>query len=76
MSDYYAGKYNIKIFMDINVTDSFLGLNENTRGCQEKRNHEKCVSKDYVNKIMKKCGCVPISLSLHEQVQKYFYFID
>ena len=62
------GQLSMKMFMDINVTDSFLDLNENVRGCQSKEKFAKCLQTKYADQMMKECGCVSVQIALQNQV--------
>ena len=54
--------------MDITVTDSFLGQSESLRECQKKEKFENCLSTDYINTMLKKCGCMSFHLAMHLKV--------
>ena len=53
----------MKMFMDVSVTDSFLGLDEDIRKCQRKDKFEKCVLTNSVDNMLKECGCVPLHIA-------------
>ena len=54
--------------MDINVTSSFFGLSENVRKCQKKELYEKCLLNANADKMIKECGCLPLHLTMEDQV--------
>ena len=62
------GQYNLNNVREISVTDSFLGLDRNTRNCQIIETYNDCKSRLHVENLRKKCGCLPVSLKLSEKV--------
>ena len=58
----------------IQVTDSFLTLDQEVRGCQNEESYDKCTSRNYEKKILKKCGCLHQSISTNSQV--FFFYGD
>ena len=61
--------FNLKIFKEISVTESFMKLDDNVRGCQDVEFLSTCLVKKYVQ-MKSKCGCVPLSLSFDDEVSK------
>ena len=62
-------EFEIKMFKEIQVTDSFLGINEDVRGCQEKEIYDDCIRHSHVDKIRNSCSCVPLSLQNNTNVK-------
>ena len=60
----------------ISVTDSFLGLDINSRKCQNVGTYNDCKTKLYIEKMMYECGCLPLSHILSEKVYKNFKIVD
>ena len=58
------GEYNLDALKEIKVTDSYLGLDENVRGCQNKESLDNCKTKHYIETLLQKCGCLPFSIIL------------
>ena len=56
------GEYNINALKEFNVTDSYLGLDENIRGCQNEEPLDNCTTRHYRKYLQEKCGCVPFIL--------------
>ena len=54
---------------EIDVTESFMGLDRDNRKCQTVENYDDCKTNLYVNNLKKACGCLPLSLGLFEEVQ-------
>ena len=73
------GDFRVKVFKEIHVTDEFLSLDENTKGCQSVGKYRNCLS-GYYQEIKETCGCLPLYLSLENEVQKmpleYFNYFD
>ena len=47
---------------EIQVTDEYMGLDENIRKCQNKETLEDCTTRQYIDTIQKECNCIPYSL--------------
>ena len=62
------GQYNLNNLKEISVTDSFMGLDEATRNCQEIETYDDCKTWLHVDNLRKKCGCLPLSLKLSDKV--------
>ena len=61
------GEYNLNAMIQIKASNSFLGLNEDIRACQNEETLQKCTTRHYTNNLMKKCGCMPLSISFSEE---------
>ena len=64
------GQYNLNILKMIDVTPSFLGLDENIKKCQNKESFDYCTTHYYLDTIRKKCNCVPLAINTLEKVDK------
>jgi len=51
-------KHYFNVIKEISVTDSFLSLDKDIRGCQEE-SYDKCTTRKYMNTLMNKCQCLP-----------------
>ena len=67
------GQYNLDSLKMIDVTESFLGLDENVIKCQDKVFFDNCTTKYYIETIKKECKCLPVSINTLEKV---CYMID
>ena len=67
------GEYNLDILKEIAVTDSFLGLSEDLRGCKLSMDYDydNCTTEAYLEQIKLECGCLPFSLNLMEKVDMF-----
>ena len=62
------GQYNLHSMKEIFSTGSFMGLDYEKRKCQETKAYDKCKTSLHVEMLRQKCGCLPLSLRLSEQV--------
>ena len=54
---------------EITVTDSFMGLNQEARKCQNIETFDECKTRIYVENMKQECGCLPFSLKLSRWVK-------
>ena len=57
------GEYNLNILNQIDVTESFLGLPEEVRNCQNVESFVNCTTRHYLQNMKEKCGCLPLALA-------------
>ena len=62
------GEYNLNVLKEIEVTESFLSLDKKEMGCQNEETYANCTTRLYIDTMKKKCGCLPLALSLNERV--------
>ena len=63
-----GGEYNI-VLEKVSVTESYLGLKEEVRNCQDsEEDYQHCVTQNYVQRVREKCQCLPLSISLNNKV--------
>lgn len=48
----------------INVTNSFLTLDQEARGCQGDTAKDDCLTREYLKMLKDKCGCLPLDKAL------------
>ena len=60
-------KYDLNVIKEISVTDSFLSLDDNIRGCQ-KESFDDCTTRKYKKTVLETCKCLPFKLRLTEEV--------
>ena len=63
-----AGDYNLNSIKLEEVTESFLGLDQDVRGCQNEEHYDECTTRQYIENMRGKCGCLPLSIALSDQV--------
>ena len=69
------GQYNLDSLKMIDVTESFLGIDENVIKCQDKVFFDNCTTKYYIETIKKKCKCLPVSINTLEEVCYIIYAV-
>ena len=62
------GQYNLHSMKEIAVTDSFMGLDSNTKNCQNIETFDDCKTRVQVEKFRKECECLPLSIRMSEKV--------
>ena len=70
---YGSGSIRIKGIKEIKVTDEYLGLNSQTKGCQNETTYEDCVTEVYIDMLKKECDCLPFNLqnlSTEDEINK------
>ena len=65
------GKYNLNVLKEISVTDSYLGLDQSTRRCQNEEPLNDCMTRTHKKNILQKCGCLPFNMRLSDDVWNY-----
>ena len=62
------GEYKLNDLKEIRVTDSYLGLDQDVRGCQDEEPLNNCTTKQYLNTLKGNCECLPITVRLFHKV--------
>ena len=62
------GIYNLNVVKKIEVSDSFLGLSMNDKGCQNEEIFGECTTNHYIDTLLKQCGCLPLNIRVEEKV--------
>ena len=57
---------------EISVTDSFMGLDKDTRKCQNIETYDDCKTRLYIEHLRQECKCLPLSLRLSGKVKYNF----
>ena len=60
------GEYNLNVLKEMKTTESFLGLDESARGCQNQEPFV-CSTKKYVDTFVSQCGCLPLNMRLENK---------
>ena len=58
------GEYNINDLKEIEVTDSYLGLDQDERGCQNEEPFDNCTTRKYIDAFREDCGCLPLNMNI------------
>ena len=56
------GRYDLTDIKEIQVTESFLALEEKTKKCQTGQSHSDCLTEQYRAALLASCGCAPANL--------------
>ena len=67
------GEYNLNIIKEEEVTEPFLGIDQAVRGCQNEEHYDECTTRHYIKNMREKCGCLPLSIALTDQVSALFF---
>ena len=62
------GEYNLDDFRQIKVTESYLGLDPDKKGCQNETLLHDCTTTKYLDTLLKECGCLPMNLRTSNMV--------
>ena len=62
------GEYNLNSLTEIRVTESYLSIDQDTRGCQNKESFFNCTTKKYIETVLTECKCLPVNLRLKDKV--------
>ena len=62
------GEYNLNALKEIRVTESYLGLDQDVRKCQDEEPLNNCTTRQYLNTMLGECGCLPFNLTLFHKV--------
>ena len=54
-------KYFLNVIKEISVTDSFMSMDKDVRGCQ-KESYDKCSTTKYIDALMNECQCLPFQM--------------
>ena len=64
------GEYNLNDLKEITTTDSFDSLDQNIRYCQNEESINDCTTRQYMDELLRDCGCLPIKMRQNEKVIK------
>ena len=67
------GEYNVNVMKEVEVTESYLGLDQKVRGCQKEESFHNCTTNHYFDSLLEKCACLPFKIRLSDKVFKTFY---
>ena len=70
----FTNPFHTSFLQEIKVTESFLGLKEEVRGCQNLETFEDCTTRNFLESLRKKCDCIPFALGANYQA--YFDTYD
>ena len=53
---------------EIRVTESYLGFDQEDRGCQNDEPMYNCTTRHYLETLLKECECLPLNIRLFPKV--------
>ena len=59
------GEYNLDDIKLVEVTKSYLGLDQHIRGCQDNEPLYNCTTRHLIDEYLEKCHCLPFNLISH-----------
>ena len=62
------GEYNLNNLIEINGTESYFGLDQDVRECQNEEPTENCTTRRYLDTILRECGCLPFNIRTSDKV--------
>ena len=65
------GQYNLNNMKEISVTESFMGLDRNTKNCQNIETYDDCRTRLHIDNMRQKCGCLPLSIRFSGEVKQH-----
>lgn len=68
-------EYNLNVVKEIKVTEEFLGLNEKVRKCSNYESLDDCMTKHYIDNMIRQCKCLPFNIRSTHEVRVFSYRI-
>ena len=62
------GEYNINDIREIKATESYLGMDQNIRECQNIEPFYNCTTRHYMDDLLRECKCLPLNIRISNQV--------
>ena len=62
------GKYNLNNVKQIELTESYYGLNVNVKRCQNEEDVNDCTTRKFLDKVLQLCKCLPFSIRTSHNV--------
>ena len=56
------------VLKEVEVTDSFLGLDKYKTECQDEEPFDNCTTRQYKDSLLRNCDCVPFAIRVSNQV--------
>ena len=67
------GFYNLNVVKEERVTEAFLGLDEEVRGCQNHEAQEDCQTRNFIKTALEECECLPFNIRTDEWKKKVLF---
>ena len=65
------GEYNLNVLTEVKVTESYMGLDQDVRNCQNHEPYLNCSTTQYLENLLGKCGCLPFNIRISNKVNKW-----
>ena len=62
------GEYNINDIREIKATESYLGMDQDIRECQNIEPFYNCTTRHYMDDLLRECKCLPLNIRISNQV--------
>ena len=64
------GEYNLDVIKEIKLTESYHGLDQDTKGCQDDSEEpfDNCSTRHYIDSLVNQCGCLPFNIRTSNEV--------
>ena len=59
------GNYALTAIKEIDTTEAFMNLDEETRNCQNVETYQECQAKEHIKMGLERCNCTPYELRNH-----------
>ena len=69
------GQYNLNILKQIDVTESFMGLPQKDRECDDLESFDHCTKRHYRQSMIENCGCLPLAIWTDQVCYKFEFDI-
>ena len=63
-------EYNLNVIKEITATSSFLSMERNVKKCKNEESFDECVTNKYIDELIEKCKCLPLTLRFTNEVNK------
>ena len=70
------GEFNLNSIKLEEVTESFLGLDQAVKECQNEEHYDDCTTRQYIENMKDECGCLPLSIALSDKVNLFSSFFS
>ena len=64
-------EYKLDSISEIKVSNSFLGISEDDRGCLNDEKHKNCTTRYFVETALKLCHCLPFQIRTTDNVKPF-----
>ena len=62
-----GGAYSISSVNEIEGTEEYIHIAENSGQCQNKESEEQCLTREYLSQGLEECSCTPYKLRNYSQ---------